>query len=176
MAVTKPVCFTEVPDAEVSLNRPTSEELMRKLFQNMNMMNELAVIGSIDAYAVNIPGVPVLEATIHQLCDGTEITEPHSPLRTINPTTRNAPDIRNRFIRGANASTNSGNELGGSDTVNLAHDHGGVTGEFNGPINGEQGGDHNIADGHHHSIASALNATEPLDPAHMQIAYYLKIN
>ncbi len=157
-------------DAEVGLNRPTSEELIRKMCQNLNMLGELALIGSVEAVAVNIPGVPEPIPTVHQFCDGSAITELTSPF-----VDGNTPDMRNRFVRGADASTNSGNELGGASTVNLAHNHGGATATDCFPVVGADGGEHYTSTCHYHAITSDLSAAEPLNPANVKVEYFLKI-
>jgi hypothetical protein len=141
------------------------------------MLSELAVIGAVEAYATNQPGVLTPEPTVFQMADGGEITEPTSPLRTIIPTSRFTPDIRNRVMRGANASTTIGNELGGAASVNLEHDHGGATGAAAFAITVEEGTDGYAGPpSHFHVIADDLDAAEPLAPAHMKMNFFLKIN
>lgn len=177
MAVVKPVMFTTIHDEEVSLNRPSQEELLRKFFQNLNMLSELAIIGSIEAFALNQPGVESPDASVFQLSDGSEITDPDSPLKTVGITNRFTPDMRSRYLRAADASTNAGNEAGGDATVNLSHSHGGTTGVHSAGLAGEEGNDDVAVSQHHaHPINADLNSAEPLDPAYQQVAFYLKIN
>lgn len=175
--ITIPDIFTEILDSEVGFERPCSEEVKRKIAQDLNFLSQLALIGSITPLALNQPGVSSPEPTVHQLCDGSEITNATSPLRTMGIDMRFTPDMRNRYLRGANAGTVLGNELGGAATLNLAHAHGGFTGAFAHAILGEEGNDNTVpANNHAHPISSDLSAMEPLEPAHQQIAYYLKIN
>lgn len=175
--VTKPVIFTEIKDVELSLERPTQEEVVRKFFQNLNMLAELAKIGSIDAIALNQPGAASPDVSVLQLADGSEITNVNSPLRTTGITNRYTPSMVNRYLRGANAGTTSGNEAGGSATVNLEHSHGGVTGAVSFALTANDGTEQsNLPNPHAHGIFNDLNPLEPLNPSFQQIAFYLKIN
>jgi len=175
MAITKPPIFTSIEEAEVSFPRPVSEETVRKMIQNANMLAELAKIGSIICIQVNAQGVTAPSTDIFQIADGGQITHPISPLTPISPATAFTPDMKERFIRGAFTQlSNPASSV--PETVNLNHSHG--VGQVCGPIVGEEGDErHGYENGcHSHGMSSDLNSAEPLDPAHIQVAMYLKIN
>jgi hypothetical protein len=169
MAAIRPVMMTEVTDAELEPNRPVSEETVHKIIQNVNMMLALCPIGEVLPVEVNIAGVTLPIASVWQYADGGEITEPTSPLN--GPGTQNVPNMVSKYPRGGTV----GNTSGGSPTVDLSHTHTTDSPPFPGNLL-EQGPDRFAFDFFHtHGIANDLNAEEPLDPAHMQCAYYFKI-
>lgn len=172
MAITVPIIFTEIQDAEVKYKRSVNEETVRKMVQDVNMLGKLAPIGTVRAIQLNQTGVQAPDSTIWQLMDGTEITYPASPLRSVGLTLRFTPNMVGRYPRGA--ATDSVNNSGGSPTVNLSHDHGG-TGSVGGDIRGEEGDEKTARVDHSHPINSDLSGAEPLEPAHQRLAFYLKI-
>jgi hypothetical protein len=173
--ITRPVMFTSIDDAEVQKDRPVSEEVVRKLVQNNNLLGALAAIGSIRHVQINLSGAPIVNPAIWQLADGTEITNVDSPLKSVTPFTRNTPDCRQRYVCGA--PDESTNATGGSPSVNLSHTHGtGNACSFGQPIdnNNDLGGYPQAC--HSHTVSNDLNSAEPLEPAHQELAIYLKIN
>jgi hypothetical protein len=176
MAVVRPVMFTSVDDLEVTFERPVSEETVRKMIQNANMLAALAPLGSVLHMQLNQPGVQPPLTSVYQLANGGEITEPTSPLRSIVPITRVVPDIRNRYVRGAPTLGTTGS--GGSSTVNLSHTH--SNGVACAPINANDGNERRSWNAnfpcHDHTMNSDLSSAEPLDPAHQELAVYIKIN
>ena len=173
MAVTIPPIFSGIHDNEVKYTASVQEETTRKMVQDMNFFGELAKIGSIRAVQLNQPGVAAPDPTILMLCDGDEITNPNSPLRTMGLTQRFAPDLVSKYLRGATTATL--NPSGGDATINLSHNHSGQTGSVSGTIRGEEGDERTARVPHSHPINADLSAATPLEVAHQQIAFYLKI-
>lgn len=173
MAITKAIIFTPIENAEVLFGRTVSEETIRKFIENSNMLAELAKIGSIVAINTAIPGVPSPNAQILQPANGSEILNGDSPLRSDLITQRYTPNLDGKFLRGAPDTVS--NPTGGSTTVDLQHEHTvGIAGE--GPIVGEEGND--VPSGmpnHTHDMSPDLGV-QNLDPYHIRIAHYLKIN
>lgn len=170
MAITVPIIFTEIQDAEVKYTRSVNEETVRKMVQDTNLLGKLAPIGCVRMIQLNQTGVQAPDTTIWQLMDGSEITYPASPLRSVGLTLRFTPNMISKYPRGAaNAVSNS---FGGSPTVNLAHDHG--IGSVGGQIKGEEGDEKTARVDHSHPVESRLG-NEPLEPAHQRLAFYLKI-
>lgn len=185
MAITVPVIFTDIDELELDENRPVSEETVRKMIQNVNLLGSLAPIGLVVAVAVNTPSVPPVNSTLFQYCDGGQITDTTSPLRATAGHPRASPNMADKYLRGApNATTNPDTgdlPAGGHATRNLSHNHTGGTGQIAGPSNvGEDGDERHAYDlnfpFHNHPISSDLSSTDPIDLAHIQTAFYLKIN
>ena len=168
-----PAIFSPMIDAEVEYARSVSEETVRKLVQNANMLGQLMPLGTIRAIALNQPGVAVPSTTYFQLADGSEITNPLSILRSIGIALRFTPDLKSKYIRGAPNAVS--NVVGGSASVNLAHMHGGFTGDLTGSIVGQEGTEKTGRVTHNHPINPDLNASEPLEPSHQVVAFYMKI-
>jgi hypothetical protein len=174
MAVTRPVMFTEVTDAETTFTRPVSEETVRKIVQNVNMLRALTPLAEIRAVHINLQGATVPSTTNWQYCDGAEITSATSPLN--QPFTQNVPDMQNRYLRGANEGVLAGNEAAGNATADLSHAHG-TGGNLDHPGNLLEGGDEVAGQvlGHTHGVNDDLSDSEPLELAHLQIAFYMRI-
>lgn len=181
MSVVVPVCFTELDSNELNINRPVSEETVRKLIQNINLLGQLAIIGSIRAIAVNTPGVPPPNTDQFQYCDGGEITNDFSPLRSTSGHTRTTPKIADKYLRGAlNVDVNDDTgdlAVGGFVTRDLSHTHN-TANVFQNVTVGEEGDERHAYNNraHNHGIDADLNPADPIDLAHVQTAYYLKIN
>lgn len=176
MAVTYPNKMPILNDEEYAANRPVSTQAGLKLIRAVNMLSKLMPIGELKAMAVNNIGVREPNGIVFQYADGGEITNGLSPLRTTGLTHRYTPDMRDRYLRGADGSTLAGNEAGGSPTVDLSHSHG--TG-LNEPLvggDGEEGDEQAPGDNHTHGISADLSSGEPLDPAHLKVAFYMKVS
>lgn len=172
MAIVTPSRLIPISDAEVAFNTPVSEETVRKIGQNLNVMSALVPIGTVQAFAVAQPGVSSPSPDLWQVCDGAEITNPNSPLRTIGITTNFTPNLTSKFICGAPNTTSNGTL--GTATLDLTHKHVGTTGDTDGLHNAVSGSTANIRDLHHHTIDDDLGVTN-LDPAHQEVLFYLKV-
>lgn len=181
MAATRPVMYTEVTDAELSAERPVSEETIHKIMQNVNMMRALCPVGEIIPIQVNIPGVPAPATTIWQLANGGSITEPSSPLNGVGD--QAVPDMNAFYLRGGA----SGNVSGGQHTINLTHTHA-VQNEPNPfgnviqrdvvhhfPLSDTDPVTAFVANHDHGNLSSDLTAPITIDPLHMECTFYFKI-
>lgn len=171
MAITIPVIFTPIQDAEVKYTRSVTEETVRKMVQDCNMLGKLSPIGSVRAIQINQTGVQAPDSTIFQLMDGSEITFPDSPLRSVGLTQRFTPDMTGLYVRGA--PNPSANNIGGSATIDLSHTH--SIGNVSGSIRGEEGDEKTARVPHSHPLANDLASDESLELAHQRLAFYLKI-
>lgn len=174
MSVTKPVVFTSIEDAEVAYGKPVSEEVIRKMIQNSNLIGALCPIGSFRHMQINQPGAFPPNVKLWQMSDGTEITDPDSPLKSVVPTSRFTNDMRNNYVRGAPDEATNG--FTGSATTDLSHSH--DTGTTCTAIDGEEGDERRgyATLCHNHDMARDLSTAEPLDVANQQLAIYVKIN
>lgn len=185
MAATFPPIFTDVLDVEINVEGPVSEEVIRKMAQNCNSLSLLCPVGMVVGAAINIPGCPNVDSNLYQYCDGTEITNATSPLKSDNITHYFTVNMQGVFVRGA--LLESANNFVGNVSVDISHDHGGATGghtEFLDPQSGSDwaGGDQT----HAHAISLDLVNANPdfstgdntttLDPLHYNVAFFIKIN
>ncbi len=175
MAIIKPVNFTSIEDAEVQRDRPVTQETVRKMIQNSNLLGSLAVIGSIAHIQLNMPGVPTVNPDIFQFSNGSEITNEFSPLKSVAPNNYFTPNMTSKYVRGAEQGSGN-NGTGGDATVNLSHSH--TLGPALVFASCNDGNDAPVYEGppHTHPVFSNFSSAEPLEPAHQELAVYLKIN
>lgn len=173
MSAVRPLQFTDMYDEEFAENRPTTEDVLRKLAQNTNMIRALMPIGMLKAYNINRPNVDVPSVDLFAYCNGTEIVAPNSPLNGAG--TQNTPDMTNRYLRGGSNLTTSGNEAGGNATLDLTHTH--DIGNSNDPgFTMESGNERPVGfNTHNHDLSDDLSVVN-LTLKRMQIGFYLKID
>lgn len=175
MAITLPVMFTSIEDAEVSFNRPVSDETVRKILQNINMLGELAKLGQLIPVAVNQPGVPSPNPDIFQQANGSEIVQIDSPLQSTIGSEKFTPDMTKHFLRGAPDESTNGYTA--ADQINVMEHTHAVDVVCPPLIIGESGDERkSYAICHTHAIEDDLNPAEPIDPKHVKVVFYLKIN
>lgn len=174
MSVTVPAIFTPITDVEVTYKHSVSEETVRKMIQNTNLLGTLSPIGSIRMLQFNQNGAQSPDPTLMQLCNGSEILDPNSPLRTMGITQHFTPNLIGLYPRGA--ADEVSNNTGGFATIDLSHAHGGSTSSVGGSLRGNGGGEKTARVEHSHAIDSRLSNVEPLNPSHQVLAFYIKIN
>ncbi len=147
----------------------TSVELFGGIADNMNYLLDSSQVGEIALILVGVAGVPTPDATIWQLCDGSAITEPLSPL-----VGQSTPDLRDTYLKGT-----TGGDVGtitGSNTKNLQHNHGGVTSTFDpDPDSCDFSHGEYYVIPHHHDIVSDLGTAINFEPLHVRLKHFLKI-
>ena len=171
MAIVKPVIFTSVHDAETTYGRTVSEETIRKMIQNCNLLGALSIPGQYRFVNLNQSGAGTPIADIFQAANGSAIVHPNSPLVGTTPV------MTNHYVRGANGVLGSDNVYGGNSTTNLSHAHGtGVVCSVGKLC--EEGNERRAWDFqcHDHIINNDLSGAEPLAPRCQQLAIYVKIN
>lgn len=174
MAIVRPVVLTDCYDEEFQQNRPVTEETVRKLIQNMNMLRALMPVGIVKAYQVNLPLVPTPKTYLYAYCNGGEITDGDSPLNGAGP--QYTPDMVGRYLRGGDSSTTTMNEAGGAATVDLTHTHTIGTTNMTRRAQDGGGGIRAATQGHNHTVPDDLTTPTALDMYHLKIGFYLKIN
>lgn len=172
--IVRPVTLTTAYNEEFGENRPVSEETIRKLIYNFNLLRALLPYAQVVAYQVNMPSVKIPNPDYFTFADGGEITAPTSPLNGAG--NQYTPNMANRYLRGGSASTTSGNEAGGAATMNWTHTHF-IQYVGNNPGNLLEASDERNAGTplHNHGLAND-GSTVPLDLSHMEIAFYLRID
>lgn len=180
MSIVTPPILTKLHDAEIDYLTPVQEQALQKLIQNMNFLGSLIAIGSIIYVNTGQPGVAIPDPDLWQICDGTEILNPFSPLASIGIETRFTPDLRNKFARCALDADVNG--TGGNNVYDAEHSHGGETGEttpspnvyWEGGLFGPH--DRRKGDTHKHDLTTALTDEITVDyPAHLKVNAYMKI-
>ena len=151
-----------------------SQELATLIKGNIDYIQKSIPIGSIKPIMVNIPGVAAPDPNIWQECNGSEITNPNSPLRSTGSQQRFTPNMVDRYIRGATTPGESGSSAGSNNTT-MSHNHTGVTEGHVSPENDDDGGARNVQWVHVHGIASDLTTPISMEPAFMIVKFFMKI-
>ena len=149
-----------------------SSELFALLANNLNYLIDSMPIGSIVPVMYGMTGVPAPDPAIWQLCDGSAITNPASPLRGYS-----TPDYvtAGRYIKGYITVGEIGN-FGGSNEMDAEHNHGGATGGDVGANGADTDNDkYTNIPGHTHTIAQALSVFINVEPARLLVNHYIKI-
>lgn len=157
---------------EADFGTSIAQTLWQRIVDHLNWLNAALPVGSVlyfyssQTYANGnqIAG----PSACWQICDGSAVSNPNSPLFGIS-----LPDMRQRFLKGSD----SPDQYGGSDTVNLAHSHGGATGAvFDGENNFDSGGDNEQGGPsfHNHPIFSDLGVITRLPP-YVELQPYMRI-
>ena len=157
---------------EADFGTSIAQTLWQRIIDHLNWLNTALPVGSVlyfyasQTYAngsqIAGPG------PCWQLCDGAEITDPNSPL-----VGQFTPNMLGRFLKGSETP----DQIGGSDTVNLAHNHGGATGAiFDGENNFNSGGDNEQGGPsfHNHTISTDLGVILRLPP-YAELQPYMRI-
>lgn len=169
-----PQQFTPTHNEEVAYEAPINEETIKKIILNNNWLLDLVPIGAIVPIQTNQPGGGTPDSNIYQFCDGSEITNINSPIRSIGLNQRFTPDLRAKYPRGAaNASSNP---TGGTWNHNLAHAHStGGPSAVGGTMTTK--GDRRRRDVHSHSVPSQYSDPVVIEtPAYITYNFYMKIS
>lgn len=172
-----PSIFTEYESNEVELNGPIHEEIVQKLGANNNFLLDLLPIGTIMFFNNNQSQGAFLDTSVWQYCDGSEITNPNSPIRSLGIFQNFVPDFRDKYPRGANDETN--NSTGGSFSHNLNHSHPiGVAGGGGGGLDEDDKGfdDQRWGPPHDHGLNTDLaSPTVIIAPKYVYLNAYMKV-
>ena len=122
---------------------------------------------------INKDGGGTPDSTVWQECNGSEIVNPISPLRTIGLNQNFVPDLRSTYLRAA--LTTVGNTIAGSQDHNLSHSH--TTGGASAIGGGmEDKGDRRHRVAHGHNVATQYNNPTVFDsPAFLHMIAYMKV-
>ena len=178
MSTITPKIWTPFGEFQVQYEISFDEEISKKIVLNNNWALDLKPIGSIIFINTNQPGVEAPNPNVWQYCDGSEITHPSSPLRSIGLARRFVPDLRKKFPRvGNNFNINA---TGGSWEHRLSHAHStGTQNVYGGGL--DKKGARQAERQHKHGSYGALEGDSGTPkiletPAYFIVNAYMKIN
>jgi hypothetical protein len=174
MSIITPPVFTPVHEEETQYLRAIMEDTIRKMIQNNNFLLDLAPLGKIIFVNPNQLGGGQPPSDFWQICDGSEITNPNSPLRSIGLNLRFTPNLKDRYPCGSVDAVS--NPTGGTHTHFLNHSH--TTGTASADGGGlRKKGDRRRRNNHTHAIASQYptEGTVIEAPAYVYYIAYMKI-
>lgn len=154
-----------------------SVELATAMRKNLEFLRAVCAIGEVAPIMVNIPGVPLPNPNYFQECDGSEIINENSPLRSLGVTQHFTPDMRDRYIFVTKVgSQNAGTPGGSNTTYAFKHNHGGYTGSV-ASAEGSRGSNESreAAWSHNHSIAYDFPNAINMEPPFYTVKFYMRI-
>ena len=182
-----PDIFTPFHTEDIGYNSVNDEEILTTLIRDINFLNELVPPGVIIWINLNKENVSPPNPYFWQLCDGSEITANHSPLKTdpsLPDFPRLTPELMNCYMKMSpnnqrnNVISRTEVNTEGSQFHDLSHNHGGSTGSYKGPTFAEEDDDDGdkTLENHSHSISNDLENNYKIDaPMYMYLTPYLKI-
>lgn len=166
--------FIPIDDAGATEGAIISKETMTSVAAAISYLLDSVPVGRVVPILVDWPNVPTPNPDLWQACNGTPVLNPHSPLYG-----QLTPDLlfSTYYPKGAPTAGQAG-QTAGVTTKNVAHDHGGVTGDKAADSTNKGqfffGTVYFSGKTHAHSINSELG-TVSIQPAHVRIKYYIKI-
>lgn len=156
---------------ETDFGTTIAEALWKRAAQHINYFNKCYPIGMLMLFHETQPNLPATPDTrFWKLADGTAVVNANSVLNGVV-----LPDLRDQFLRHP-ATGEVVLSTGGVSTVNLAHNHGGLTGvtDNRGAFNMDGGDERSAAAPHAHTIASDLGVVSTL-PLFIALKVYVRI-
>lgn len=171
-----PSIFTPIHEEEVIQDNKLesfSEEFYKKVALNNNWALDLRPVGTIIFVNINQEGGGIPDLTIYQECNGSEITNPNSPLRSIGINQNFVPNFSDRYLRFSDDLNT--NPEGGSQEHNLMHNHATGFPNTQGGAMGDKGS-RRYRIPHTHSVAQQYVDPTVIDsPAFVGYIAYIKV-
>jgi hypothetical protein len=150
-------------------------ELMQSFKDNIDFMSSFCPIGEVIPILVGMPGVPDPDPNIFQECDGSEITNENSPLRSQGGSPRFTPNMIGRYIRVPVNFGLSGNSGGYNTTLQFKHSHGGRTDTVGTGGAIRSGFNKRHARSHSHEIKESFTTPVNVEPRFYTVKFYMRI-
>jgi hypothetical protein len=171
MGVTTPKTVKKFRDLEADFGTSQAQALFQKAAQTVNYINACVPVGKILLFHATQDNLPEgIDTRYWQKMDGSAVTNPLSPLFG-----QTLPDLRKRFWRHPTTGETV-HTLGGANTIDLTHNHGGYTGytddrdDFQ-MDNGEEKHEANV---HRHSIANGSGVVSTI-PQYRELQVWVRI-
>lgn len=158
-------------DLDQDLSTTVATALWRKMAQLQEYMNRSVPIGIIIMVRTNQELLPELpDPKYWKEMDGTVVNNTDSPLHGWV-----THDLRGLFLKHP-AEGQSANVLAGSDTINISHNHGGLTGNAYdiGPFEGDNDDERQGPYVHRHAINSWTGVFN-IVPSYNALKFYIRI-
>lgn len=170
------MAYQPIDDDLTEFGRIVSQELATLIKENIDYLHASIPVGQVCPIMVNIPGVATPDPAVWQLCDGSEITHPSSPLRSTGGNTHFTPNLTDRFVRFVTTVGESGTSGGANTTTAFSHSHGGWTGEWESPEDADPSNNaQNTSITHRHTIANDLTTPINMEPEYFILKFFMKI-
>lgn len=167
------MAFTPMDDSEAREGTIVSNDFFTQLATNIAYLLKNMPVGTVIPILSGFPSIPEPNPNLWQLCDGSLITNPNSPL--IN---KNTPVLTaDRYLIKAGFGGDIGT-IGGFNIISdFGHDHFSYT-EFSTQNPSQQYEEDNFAfntKAHQHLIPPSLSGATDVTPRNITIKHYIKI-
>ena len=168
--------FEKINTDDLEYGDIVSFEVSSQLKDNIDLLSLVVPVGEITPIMVGITGVPTPDSNIWQECNGSEIVNENSPLRTIGNEQNFTPDLRERYIKVPIIFGQSGQIGGLNNTFIFRHNHAGVTGAHEAPEDGDPSNDQRMAEPFHtHTIQFDFNFSINIEPPFFTVKWFMRI-
>lgn len=164
-----------INDDLVKYAKILSQELATALHLNALLLDTIIPVGSVIPIMTNIAGVPLVDTNVFQECDGAEITNENSPLRSIGGEPRFVPNLIEHYIRVPSTFGLSG-QTGGLNDNNFSHNHTGKTQIHENPEDVDPSNDAFMGKRtHFHNIEADFLNLVNVEPPFATVKFYMRI-
>lgn len=151
-----------------------SHDLATLLKDNNDFLLACSPVGTIAPILFGFPGVPLPDSNVWQECNGSEITNPNSPLRSQN--VKNfTPNMIDRYMKVPSIFGQSGQTGGVNATLQFKHNHGGRTNTVGVGGAVKSGFNTRTARPHSHAINDSFANPVNVEPPFYTVKFYIRI-
>jgi hypothetical protein len=151
-----------------------SQDFATLLYNNNIWFDALIPLGMVVPIMTNIPGVPAPDSNIWQECNGSEIVNENSPLRSVGASQYYTPNLIDSYVRVPSVFGLAG-QVGGVNQFDFTHNHSGFTHDFESPAGMDHGGVDRAVDRHRHTFETDL-AIFNTEPPYYTVKFFIRIN
>ena len=168
--------FNKIDSDDLKFGNIISYEVATELKENIDLFSLLVPVGEVIPILVDIPGVPTPDSNIFQECNGSEITNENSPLRTVGAIQKFTPDMRDRYIKVPQVFGQSGNLGGLNNSYIFRHNHGGATGSHIAPEDGDASNQQqSTKPDHAHLVSYSFDFQTNVEPPFYTLKWFMRI-
>lgn len=168
--------FTKIDADDLKFGDVVSYEVGTALKENIDLLSLVVPVGEVVPIMVGMPGIPTPDSNMWQECDGSEITNENSPLRTVGDQVHNVPDLREKYIQVPQIFGESGQVGGYNDNYIFRHNHAGVTAAHLAPQDADaSNSQHRVDTLHSHTIDWAFDYAYNVEPPFYTMKWFMRI-
>jgi len=163
-----------ISEDDLKFGRIYSNDFATSLYNNAIILNSMIPLGMVVPIMTNIVGVPEPDPNMWQECNGNEIINENSPLRTVGEVRNYTPNLIESYIKIPTSFGLSGTE-GGINIFKFTHNHTGHTPNHENPTNVDP--DHQLGQAahfHNHPVNNDLSEFN-IEPPYQTVKFYIRI-
>jgi len=117
------MAFLKIDDDWTKWGAIHSKEVAERFQAGMEILYAMVPVGGIYPIMVGIPNVPTPDVDVWQECDGSEITNPNSPLRSLPGQPRYTPNMQDHKYPRITKTLGVVGTFGGTNDADFEHTH-----------------------------------------------------